>query len=54
MRIKRYVAGAALIAIAVGYYLYTRRSRPARGGNGKGHPKKAAAALRKTARSRHS
>ncbi|MBI4676605.1 MAG: hypothetical protein HY748_03380 [Elusimicrobia bacterium] len=52
MRIKRYLAGAALIAVAVGYYLYKKRCTASRAGNGKGSPKKAAAALKKTAKPR--
>lgn len=54
MRIKRYVVGAALVALAVGYYLYKKKSQGHRGGNGKGSHKKAAVALKKSVKPRAS
>ncbi|MFA6317595.1 MAG: hypothetical protein WC943_09260 [Elusimicrobiota bacterium] len=53
MRIKRYVLGAAIVALAVGYCLYRRNKAGApKAGNGKGLRRKAAASLKKTARTR--
>ena len=52
MRIKRYVVGAALVALAVGYYFYKKKSQEHRGGNGKGPHKKAAVELKKSVKHR--
>ncbi|MBI5624298.1 MAG: hypothetical protein HY924_10995 [Elusimicrobia bacterium] len=52
MRIKRYVVGAALIALAVGYYLYRKKSDKPASGNGKGSRRKAASALKKAVSAR--
>ena len=54
MRIKRYVVGAALVALAVGYYLYKKKSQGHRGGNGKGPHEKAAVELKKSVKHRAS